>query len=307
MNRTDAPAKQSKPFAINGQRDAILPATPSGDNSASFESGFPPITMTLKSAGGLPPKGQDMNQILFELSALGRWQSAGAINSFDSAFATAIGGYPKGSMLLSDTGLLIYISTVDGNTSDPNAGGSGWLDLISYLNLMSGSIPIGMPFFWPSATMPNTLLPEWSNQVFLKWNGATFSAATYPKLALVIPSLTLTEARGEFPRIWDDGRGVDSGRALLSAQGDAIRNITGTVSGRNQSSVSNMFGVTDIAGAFGATGTGVNSTAAPAAVTTGAADRASTLTFNAANSPGVVTASENRPRNIAFNFLVRAK
>lgn len=307
MNRTDAPAKQSKPFAINGQRDAILPATPSGDNSASFESGFPPITMTLKSAGGLPPKGQDMNQILFELSALGRWQSAGAINSFDSAFATAIGGYPKGSMLLSDTGLLIYISTVDGNTSDPNAGVSGWLDLISYLNLMSGSIPIGMPFFWPSATMPNTLLPEWSNQVFLKWNGATFSAATYPKLALVIPSLTLTEARGEFPRIWDDGRGVDSGRALLSAQGDAIRNITGTVSGRNQSSVSNMFGVTDIAGAFGATGTGVNSTAAPAAVTTGAADRASTLTFNAANSPGVVTASENRPRNIAFNFLVRAK
>lgn len=307
MNRTDAPAKQSKPFAINGQRDAILPTTPSGDNSASFESGFPPITMTLKSAGGLPPKGKDMNQILFELSALGRWQSAGAINSFDSAFATAIGGYPKGSMLLSDTGLLIYISTVDGNTSDPNTGGSGWLDLISYLNLMSGSIPIGMPFFWASAAMPNTLFPEWSNQVFLKWNGATFSSATYPKLALVIPSLTLTEARGEFPRIWDDGRGVDSGRALLSAQGDAIRNITGSISGRNQTLVSNMFGILDSQGALSASGAGSNSTNAPAAVTTGASDRGSTMSIDASKAPGVVTASENRPRNIAFNFLVRAK
>ncbi len=66
--------------------------------------------------------------------------------------------------------------------------------------------------------MPNTVMTEWADMVFLKFNGATFSATTYPKLALVIPSLTLTEARGEFPRIWDDGRGVDSGRALLSAQ-----------------------------------------------------------------------------------------
>lgn len=307
MNRSDAPTKQAKPFAINGQRDAILPSTPAGDNSASYESGFPPITMTLKSAGGLPPKGQNMNQILFELSALSRWQSAGVLNAYDATFSSAVGGYPKGSMLLSDNGLLIYISTIDGNTANPNTGGAGWLDLASYLNLMSGSIPIGMPFFWPSATMPNQLLPEWSNQVFLKWNGATFSAATYPKLALIIPSLTLAESRGEFPRIWDDGRGVDAGRALLSTQGDAIRNITGGVSGRNQTSTANIFGVTDANGALGTTGTGVNSTAAAAPVTTGASDRASSLTFDASKAPGVVTASENRPRNIAFNFLVRAK
>ena len=81
--------------------------------------------------------------------------------------------------------------------------------------------------------MPNTVMDEWADMIFLKFNGATFSATTYPKLAKVIPSLTLTEARGEFPRIWDDGRGVDSGRALLSAQGDAIQNITGTF-GRTQ-------------------------------------------------------------------------
>ncbi|EOK3682021.1 hypothetical protein ACM5PK_003465, partial [Escherichia coli] len=91
MNRSDAPAKQSKPFAINGQREAILPTTPPGDNTASYELGFPPITMILKSAGGLPPKGQDMNQILYELSNLARWSSSGAINYYDAAFSSGIG------------------------------------------------------------------------------------------------------------------------------------------------------------------------------------------------------------------------
>ncbi|HHL4699576.1 TPA: hypothetical protein ACQ72S_004238, partial [Escherichia coli] len=80
------------------------------------------------------------------------------------------------------------------------------------LGLGAGAPAIGIPFFWPSAAMPNTVMPEWSDMVFLKFNGATFSAATYPKLALVFPGLVLTEARGEFLRIWDDGRGVDAGR-----------------------------------------------------------------------------------------------
>ncbi|MCY6976007.1 tail fiber protein, partial [Escherichia coli] len=95
--------------------------------------------------------------------------------------------------------------------------------VLDYLGLGGGAPAIGVPFFWPSAAMPNTVIPEWSHMVFLKFNGSTFSATTYPKLALVIPSLTLPDARGEFPRIWDDGRGVDAGRAIFSAQGDAIR------------------------------------------------------------------------------------
>ena len=155
----------------------------------------------------------------------------------------------------------------------------------------SGMFPIGMPFYWPSATMPNLLLPEWSGMTFLKWNGSTFSATTFPKLALVIPSLTLTETRGEFIRTFDDGRGVDAGRALLSAQGDAIRNITGSFV--NDASSYNP------AGAFTLTGTSpiINAplnTSLP-----------KTINFSAAAS-GVPTAAENRPRNIAFNFLVRA-
>ncbi|HAW3194701.1 TPA: phage tail protein [Escherichia coli] len=171
--------------------------------------------------------------------------------------------------------------------------------LIANLRLGAGAPAIGIPFFWPSSAMPNTVMPEWADMVFLKFNGATFSATTYPKLALVIPSLALTEARGEFPRIWDDGRGVDSGRTLLSAQGDAIRNITGSVgissSGNDQAAVASADG------AFAkSTATAPGFTATSAAVS-----RYLGFTFSA-NSQ-VPTASENRPRNIAFNFLVRAK
>ncbi|EEJ0027415.1 hypothetical protein Y657_002371 [Salmonella enterica subsp. enterica] len=129
MNRTDAPKKQPVPFGINGSREDLLATTPAGDNQASYDAGFPPVTMILKSAGGLPPKGQDMNQILYELSALSRWASSGALNSFDLAFATAIGGYPKGSLLLGDDGTTIYRSTIDANTNNPNSVPTGWFNL----------------------------------------------------------------------------------------------------------------------------------------------------------------------------------
>ncbi|HGU5824112.1 TPA: phage tail protein [Escherichia coli] len=161
------------------------------------------------------------------------------------------------------------------------------------LGLGEGAPAIGIPFFWPSVAMPNTVIPEWSDMVFLKFNGSTFSATTYPKLALVIPSLTLPDARGEFPRIWDDGRGVDAGRAIFSAQGDAIRNIVGSINALGAESGAFYHSRTP------ATGSWVHWSADTAT------HDVQTYDFDA--SRVVPTASENRPRNIAFNFLVRAK
>ncbi|EPO4457840.1 phage tail protein [Escherichia coli] len=173
-------------------------------------------------------------------------------------------------------------------------------DILTYLRLGAGAPPIGIPFFWPSSVMPNIVMTEWSDMVFLKFNGATFSASEYPKLALVFPGLFLPEARGEFLRIWDDGRGVDSGRTLLSAQRDAIRNITGVIRGGSYKVDSIPDGDT---GAFSVQSQGSR---------TGLYDSASTNGYTYIDhkfeaGSVVPTASENRPRNIAFNFLVRAK
>ena len=88
-------------------------------------------------------------------------------------------------------------------------------EALSNLGLGAGAPPIGIPFYWPLAAMPNTVMPEWSDMVFLKPNGASFSAATYPKLALVWPGLVIPEMRGEFIRIFDDGRGVNPVQPLL--------------------------------------------------------------------------------------------
>lgn len=168
------------------------------------------------------------------------------------------------------------------------------------LGISSGIFPIGMPFFWPSSSSPAEIFPEFSGQVFLKWNGASFSATEYPKLAKVIPGLRLTEARGEFPRIWDDGRGVDSGRTLLSAQGDAIRNITGVLRGGSYKTDSISDGDT---GPFSVQSRGVIT----GLYDSGGANGYTYIDHKFEAGSVVPTASENRPRNIAFNFLVRAK
>lgn len=61
---------------------------------------------------------------------------------------------------------------------------------------------------------------------WLYCDGSQFDPVTYPKLyAELGDSDTLPDMRGEFPRGWDDGRGVDPGRVLGSAQADQDNSI----------------------------------------------------------------------------------
>nr|WP_309487065.1 phage tail protein [Enterobacter roggenkampii] len=153
------------------------------------------------------------------------------------------------------------------------------------LGLGEGSaLPVGVPVPWPSATPP----AGW-----LKCNGAAFTASQYPKLAQAYPALILPDLRGEFIRGWDDSRGVDSGRSLLSAQGDAIRNITGRVDNAVTSAKNSYLGAMQYQGSsyISVQSGGVNVDAM-------------NISFDASRI--VPTASENRPRNIAFNYIVRA-
>ncbi|EHP6526454.1 tail fiber protein [Escherichia coli] len=154
------------------------------------------------------------------------------------------------------------------------------------LGLGEGSaLPVGVPVPWPSATPPTG---------WLKCNGAAFSAEEYPELTKAYPTNKLPDLRGEFIRGWDDGRGVDAGRQLLSSQGDAIRNIEGFADG----GIGMSFDA--IRGAFYDAGT--RSARMPNNTTT--IDKTDDLGFDA--SRVVPTANENRPRNIAFNYIVRA-
>ena len=194
---------------------------------------------------------------------------AAAINN-DPKFSTTINNALAGKQPLDNT--LTHLS------------GKDVAGLLAYLGLGEGAPAIGVPFFWPSAAMPDTVIDSWSGMVFLKFNGAKFSATDYPVLAKVFPALALPDARGDFIRIWDDGRGVDGGRELLSWQ--------------------NATNFSQFAGNIGeGAGHAINFHDGIAGNQPGF----SRFNFTSNSVGDGVNFVAVRPRNIAFNFLVRAK
>ncbi|MGR6352898.1 phage tail-collar fiber domain-containing protein [Escherichia coli] len=170
-----------------------------------------------------------------------------------------------------------------------NLSGKDVAGLLTYLGLGEGSVlPVGVPVPWPSATLPTG---------WLKCNGAAFSAEEYPELAKAYPTNILPDLRGEFIRGWDDGRGVDSSRTLLSWQKGSYLVQEANIS---PDSVV-QFSVNDIA-LLGWDKTETNSDIL----------RAKSIPTEHIWNPvpvgawGIQYLGYARPRNIAFNYIVRA-
>ena len=146
------------------------------------------------------------------------------------------------------------------------------------------TLPVGIPYPWPRAQIP---------EGFLECNGSPFDVNQFPKLAKAYPNGRLPDLRGEFIRGWDNGRNVDKNRNILSNQGDAIRNITGSFGNALVSSKISDEGAfyhsTAISPAYAGNNTGFHTV------------------FKFDVSRVVPTANENRPRNIAFMYIVKAE
>lgn len=95
---------------------------------ASFDTGFAPITMVdPESQGGVNPFGQDMNGILYTMTAYDALMQAGQIVNFSAAAAAAFVGYAVGAKLASATVPgRVWVNVLDGNTNDPDAVDTGW-------------------------------------------------------------------------------------------------------------------------------------------------------------------------------------
>ena len=115
------PATLIIPFANSGSKNTIPVASQIGtnDGAASYTDGFPPATMTPKSAGGIPPDGRDENGILYDVSSHIVWLNAGGIYTFSPDIAAA-GGYPVGAIVFDNAGLSSYVNTLAGNTTNFN-------------------------------------------------------------------------------------------------------------------------------------------------------------------------------------------
>jgi len=129
MQYSDIPGFIVLPFADSGGKTTI-PVTTATPGRASLTDGFPALTRTPIASGGIPPDGTDMNGILFEVSGMARWSAAGGPVTYDSAFSTAVGGYPRGSVLTNKAYNGQWFCTINNNTNDPDASGANWMNLV---------------------------------------------------------------------------------------------------------------------------------------------------------------------------------
>ncbi|EIC83958.1 hypothetical protein [Serratia sp. M24T3] len=135
MKSSGIPDRLSTAFAANGEYNDIANSsttTSLSDGVATYDVGFPPLTRTAISSGGKPPTGLDTNGILFDITNKLQWGDAGGAIPFDSTFAAAITGYPKGAVLRSSDFKGNWLNTIDANITDPEgtaASSTGWIPL----------------------------------------------------------------------------------------------------------------------------------------------------------------------------------
>ncbi|HAP2485678.1 phage tail protein [Escherichia coli] len=172
-----------------------------------------------------------------------------------------------------------------------NLSGKDVAGLLTYLGLGEGSaLPVGVPVPWPSATPPTG---------WLKCNGAAFSAEEYPELAKAYPTNKLPDLRGEFIRGWDDGRGIDAGRVLLSIQTGMLEKHRHPVVANDGYDSKEVWELAAIFRRAYTQGKGLDGASAGGTLIP-------SPTLHTRGSVGNTGGSETRPRNIAFNFIVRA-
>ncbi|WP_050570966.1 MULTISPECIES: phage tail protein [Dickeya] len=160
---------------------------------------------------------------------------------------------------------------------------------------------VGIPLPWPQATAPSG---------WLKCNGQAFDKALYPKLAIAYPAGSLPDLRGEFIRGWDDGRGVDSGRAIVSRQNaTGLRTGAMDYNGSDVDSAGVYIGI-GYADADSSTNTisFTNQGYPNGTLMAGGAGKDNGVSGNASSTvySGGVNWITVRPRNISFNYIVRA-
>ena len=177
---------------------------------------------------------------------------------------------------------------------------SAWVK-IDGVDKLSKTDLIGEVAFFARTTPPSG---------WLKANGAAISRTTYAALFAAIgttfgdgdgrTTFNLPDLRGEFLRGLDDGRNIDRDRRLGTAQGDAIRNITGKLDSSAMGSGNQVLeGKMIASGAIGTTYQQRQWSGDQG----GWGEQSVSFDFDA--SRVVPTANENRPRNVALLACIK--
>lgn len=227
MNDSDIPIKIGVAFAQNAGPTFITKPLPVGsqigtvNGAASFNDGFVPLNMLPLGSGGVPPFGQDMNGVLFAISAWTRWANAGGPISYDAAFSTAVSGYPAGAVLSANgTPGAFWFNQLDSNGSNPDTGGANWigftpLDLMATdtgaggVNAIVANLPVNPPSWAWMAGRP-----------FLVRKTGTNLGATVITLNSLSPSKVITHV---------DSSNVSKGELVDAGWLDLVYDLTNDI------------------------------------------------------------------------------
>ena len=245
------------PFASNGDTSTI-PETASADGSVNWPQGWPrDYEKDMDADANAKAVERDVMNFMFNAVtvALRQYQTAAfpefitAADNNGTAFPYSAGTVVRYRATNADS-FKNYVSLVDNNTATPGAEASKWQEFIfaeaSEAETSEGksgtliisprrlkkvtsdleekieesiknnvdpfTVPIGGGMIWLTPVPPSG---------WLEANGQSFDPVANPELFKVYPSGRVPDVRGQFPRFWDNGAGIDPdlNRLITSLQG----------------------------------------------------------------------------------------
>lgn len=240
-------------FAQNGDKKDI-PVEPSQEGFVSISEGYPSDYQKDPLAGGKYVERDAFNGVLNVVTEpIKVFQNNGFPRLYDPNITNDTGyqrGASCGVWIDIVTGLvnpnandwncvlIRAVSLIDDNKISPYDigafNGFWWIDdgtlvgeVRSFQKVLQ-SPPTGYLPLCPADDNPNYLLSDYPRIQQLLLSGKIGTGDDYFK-KVDDTHFTILNPRGRFPREWSNGSTIDNGRIFATLQGDAIRNLTGSV------------------------------------------------------------------------------
>ena len=147
------PEYLAQAFANNGAK-ATIPNTTTTAGRASLSQGFPTETSMPLAQGGVPPKREDFNGILYTLSSYALFQQAGGKFTYDARV-----DYTPPAIIFYGSDLWWCVQANGASTLvvTPGKNTSYWIKLKDYLANPLAAYPVGAYYMSSDSTSPAVL------------------------------------------------------------------------------------------------------------------------------------------------------
>ena len=169
------PTYMAQAFAKQGAKTDPIPNTTSTLGRASLSQGFPTETSMPLAQGGVPPKREDFNGILYLLSSFAMYQQSGGVITYDARV-----NYAPPAIVYYGSDLW-WCKKANGSSSTvvtPGTNTTYWIKLKDYLANPLAAYPVGAYYISSSSTSPATLFGGTWTQItnrFILAAGSSYS------------------------------------------------------------------------------------------------------------------------------------